>query len=186
MLLEEVFHFFKNPVYEEDENTDLTYRMGVLKTLLLYSLLFSFILGMLLVFLETGFDLDLGQHAVDEFLSKYPPFFFLFAAVILAPLIEETFFRAPMIFFKGHRSFPFMFYLITLLFGFMHLANFKLNTTIILLSPVLVAPQLCVGVFLGFIRVRFGLLWSMGLHAFYNLILIGPALALHLFESPIP
>ncbi len=183
MLLKEVLCFLKKPVYQVDENTDLKYRFGVFKNLLLYSLLFSFVLGVLLALLENGFDLDLGQHALDTFLSKYPPMFLLFVAVFLAPLIEEIFFRGPLIFFKGHRSFPYVFYLIALIFGFVHLSNFGLNTTIILLSPLLVAPQLCVGMLLGFIRVRFGLLWSIGLHACYNLILVGPVLAFHLIES---
>ncbi len=173
MLLKEVLHFFKKPVYQEDENTDLKYRFGIFKKLLLYSLLFSFMLGVLLGLLENGFDLDLGQHAMDTFLSKYAPLFLLFVVVFLGPLI----------FFKGHRSFPIVFYLITLIFGFVHLSNFGLNTTTILLSPLLVSPQLCVGLILGFIRIRFGLIWSIGLHACYNLILVGPVLAFHLIES---
>jgi membrane protease YdiL (CAAX protease family) len=183
MQLKEVFHFLKNPVYQEDGNTDFKYRIRVFRYLLMYSLLFSFMLGVLVLLLERGFALDLGQHAMDAFLSKYPPLFLLFVAVFLAPLMEEVFFRGPLIFFKGHRSFPKLFYLITLLFGFVHLLNFRLNTTTLLLSPILVAPQLSAGLFFGFIRVRFGLLWSIGLHACYNFILIGPVLAFHLIES---
>lgn len=76
-----------------------------------------------------------------------------------------------------------MFYLIALIFGYVHLFNFTINSTTMLLSPILVAPQLSAGLFFGFIRVRFGLLWSIGLHACYNFILIGPVLALHLIES---
>jgi hypothetical protein len=183
MLLKEILYFLKNPVYQVDENTNPKYRFDVFKNLLLYSLLISFVLGVLLALLENGFDLDFGPHAMDTFLSKYPPLFLLFVAVLLAPLIEEIFFRGPLIFFKGHHGFPYVFYLITVIFGFVHLTNFGLNTTIILLSPLLVAPQLCVGLLLGFIRVRFGLLWSIGLHACYNLILIGPVLAFHHIES---
>jgi hypothetical protein len=54
-----------------------------------------------------------------------------------------------------------------------------------LLSPLLVAPQLTVGVFLGFIRVRFGLNWAIALHAFYNLILVGPAILLKALNPPL-
>jgi membrane protease YdiL (CAAX protease family) len=183
MLLKEVFCFLKNPVYQVDGNTDFKYRFGIFKYLLLYSILFSFVFGLLLARLEEGFALDFGPHAVDTFLSKYPPLFLLLVAVFLAPMTEELFFRGPLIFFKGYRSFPFMFYLTTLGFGFVHLANFPINKTILLLSPLLVAPQLSAGLFLGFIRVRFGLLWSIGLHACYNFILIGPALAFHLIQS---
>ncbi|MGB5370664.1 MAG: CPBP family intramembrane glutamic endopeptidase, partial [Flavobacteriaceae bacterium] len=112
----------------------------------------------------------------------YPPLFLLFAAILLAPIMEEFIFRGPLVFLKGRRGFPYAFYLVTLIFGFVHLANFELNATILMLSPLLVAPQLCVGLILGFIRVRFGLLWSIGLHACYNLILVGPVVAVHFME----
>lgn len=100
MLLKEVFYFLKNPVYQVDGNTDFKYRIRIFRYLLMYSLLFSFMLGVLVVLLEMGFALDLGQHAVEIFLSQYSPLLFFFVAVILAPLIEEFLFRGPLIFLK--------------------------------------------------------------------------------------
>jgi hypothetical protein len=109
----------------------------------------------------------------------------LLAGIILAPVLEELIFRGPLIFFRNSRFFPYIFYGITLLFGFYHITNFELSRQVLLLSPLLVAPQLCVGVFLGYIRVRFGLLWAMLLHALYNFALLGPVLLLKYLNIPL-
>lgn len=53
----------------------------------------------------------------------------------------------------------------------MHITNFEINTTIILLSPVLVLPQILLGGYFGYVRVRLGLQWSILLHSMYNGIL---------------
>ena len=55
-----------------------------------------------------------------------------------------------------------------LLFGFVHITNFDFTTSVLLLSPILVLPQLLVGGYFGYIRVRFGLQWSILLHGSYN------------------
>lgn len=183
-MLKEVFEFLKNPVYQEDDNIDFNYRLTKFWRLLLFAIAISFGLGLLNGGVEKLFGLDLGKHAIDDFMDKYSPWFLLFAAVVLAPVLEELFFRGPLIFFKRSPFFKYLFYLFTLVFGFYHITNFEINTTTLLLSPLLVAPQLSVGVFLGFIRVRFGLSWAVALHALYNLILIGPFVTLQLLEIP--
>jgi hypothetical protein len=44
----------------------------------------------------------------------------------------------------------------------------KLSYTILLLSPILIAPQILV--FIGFLRVRYGFVWGFLLHALHNCI----------------
>ncbi|PKA96521.1 hypothetical protein B0O79_0156 [Flavobacteriaceae bacterium MAR_2009_75] len=183
-MLKSVFIFLKNPIYQEDKNKDFNYRYRILFQLLLYSLLISYTLGLLNQGLDSAFDLDIGKHASEEFLKGSPWLLFLMA-VILAPLFEEFFFRGPLIFFKNKSFFPYAFYLLTLIFAFYHILNFKFTPTTLWLSPLLVAPQLCIGVFLGYIRVRFGLVWSITLHAAYNLILIGPFMLFKFLDLPI-
>ncbi|MFK7811257.1 MAG: CPBP family intramembrane glutamic endopeptidase [Maribacter sp.] len=184
-MLQELWNFIKNPTYEEDENTDTKYRSKVLLILLGIGLAASIILGSLTGVIETLFDLDLGKHAIDEALEKYSPLFLFFAAVVLAPLVEEFLFRGPMMFFKDKPYFKYIFYALTLIFGFYHITNFEITTTVLLLSPLLVAPQISVGALLGFIRVRFGLWWAILLHAVYNLILVGPIVVLQLLDIPL-
>jgi len=134
---------------------------------------------------QTVFDLDFGKHAIEEALEKYPLYFLFIAAAVLAPILEEIIFRGPLIFLKDSKYFKFFFYASVLIFGFYHMTNFEITTTTLLLSPLLVSPQLSVGTLLGFIRVRFGLLWAIALHAAYNLLLVGPVLILKVLDIPL-
>jgi hypothetical protein len=177
-MLDTLWQFLKNPVYEEDENTDFKYRAGIVLRLIGIALVISILLGILIGSLESISSLDLGKHAIADAFEDLSPWFVLFAAVVLAPLIEEFIFRGPLVFFKDKPYFKYAFYALTLIFGFYHITNFEITTAIILLSPLLVAPQISVGAIMGYTRVRFGLLWAMALHAVYNLILIGPMVAL--------
>lgn len=185
-MLERLWHFLKNPVYHEDENTDLKYRQKIFVRLLIYALVVNISLGFVIGLLEPVFGLDLGTHAIDKVLEEYSLPFLFFSAVILAPLMEEVIFRGPMVFFKDKPYFKIVFWLLTLVFGFYHITNFEMTTTVLLLSPLLVLPQIIVGAILGFIRVRFNLIWAIGLHAAYNLILMGPILLAAAFDIPIP
>lgn len=184
-MLKQVWEFLKDPNYQEDTNTDVKYRLNVFARLLVYTLAISFVLGVVIGSLETSFKLDLGKHAIEDFLDSYSPWFLFGVAVVLAPLLEELFFRGPLFFFKESRFFKLAFYLFTLVFGFYHITNFELTTTTLVLSPILVAPQIAAGVFLGFIRVRFGLLWAIVFHACYNLIFVGPVILIQIFDIPL-
>jgi len=184
-MLQELWSFIKNPVYKEDENIDFKYRLGVLLRLLASALIISVILGGIIGVVENALNLDFGKHAVEEAMEKFSPWFLAFAAVVLAPLLEELVFRAPMALFKDKSSFKYVFYGLTLIFGFYHITNFEITTTIVLLSALLVAPQICVGALLGFIRVRLGLLWAIALHAMYNSFLLGPLLVFKILDIPL-
>lgn len=184
-MLHTLWWFLKNPTYEEDENTDFKYRASVILRLIGIAIIISILLAIIIGILETTFNLDFGKHAIANAFEDLSPWFILFAAVIIAPLMEEFVFRGPMIFFKEKPYFKQVFYALTIVFGFYHITNFEISSTILLLSPLLVAPQISVGAILGFARVRFGLLWAMALHAVYNLILIGPMVVLQLLGIPL-
>ena len=86
--------------------------------------------------------------------------------------MEEIIFRGPLILFKQIKLFKIAFYAIGIIFAYVHLFNFELTTNVILFSPLLVAPQFFVGLIFGYIRIRFGLLWSILLHSLYNGLLV--------------
>ncbi|RUT72821.1 CPBP family glutamic-type intramembrane protease [Ancylomarina longa] len=68
---------------------------------------------------------------------------------------------------------PYIFYLFMLSFGLLHILNFtftKISFWIVLISPLLVAPQIVLGSILGFIRMRFGFFYSVLFHTLVNLI----------------
>ncbi len=184
-MIKELLDFLKRPVYLEDENKDLKYRFLFVFKLVVLSVVINVVLGLLIGSLETVFGIDLGKHAIDDFFERYPLIVLFFAAVIAAPMLEELIFRGPMIWFRDKTYFSIVFYVFTLVFGFYHITNFEATTTIFLLSPFLVAPQIIVGSLLGYVRVKFGLIWSIAFHACYNLILIGPLILLKMLNIPL-
>ncbi len=183
--LHKIWEFVKHPIYLEDKNLDFKYRLDVFGRLLVYALLLSITFSFLIGLLEELGLLVVGEHAIEELFEKYPLPVIVLLAVAIAPILEELIFRAPLVLFKKSRFFNLIFYLFTLVFGFYHITNFEITTTVLLFLPLLVAPQIGVGFFLGFIRVRFGLLWAIALHAAYNMILFLPVLILKLFNLPL-
>jgi len=66
------------------------------------------------------------------------------------------------------RSFVWVFYGATTCFALLHLLNFNLHQTPWWLLPLLVLPQWCTGLVLGWLRVRRGIGAAMLLHALFN------------------
>jgi hypothetical protein len=48
--------------------------------------------------------------------------------------------------------------------------------TVLVFIPLLTAPQFITGLFIGYLRVRFGLIWGILLHFLHNLIFLGTSL----------
>lgn len=76
------------------------------------------------------------------------------------------------------RIYGVVFYTIAILFGLIHIANYKdfnYASAAILLVPVLVAPQIIGGLLMGYMRVKHGFFWGYFLHAGHNafLFLVG-------------
>jgi hypothetical protein len=177
--------FIKNPLYEEDPNPSLAYRMRSSLLLLFLALGISVCLGILIGLLGELGPWNLDEHVFDALLEQNSAAMVLVLAALLAPVLEELIFRGPMWFFRNSRSFPLVFYSFTLAFALVHLGNFPNLAEVWPISPLLVSPQLVLGVILGFIRVRFGLLWAIGFHMVYNAILIVPMLLLYQLGIPI-
>ena len=172
--------YFKNPVLEKDRNTNLSYRFNIFFQILVISLLTGIVITPLFaVFAELKW-VNMENHKVAAQFENMGILQIILFGAILAPIIEEAIFRGPITAFKKSKSFKISFYTFTLLFGFIHLFNFEITTNVLLLAPLLVLPQILLGGYLGYIRVRFGLQWSMLLHGCYNGILI---LMSSLFES---
>ncbi len=74
------------------------------------------------------------------------------------------------------RRFGFLVGFSIILFGFVHLGNYTLTTEIILFSPIIILPQIVIGFFLTYLRVRFGLIWGYFMHALHNGLFLSIAL----------
>lgn len=185
-MIYEVWCYVKKPIYVPYIGTSLQEKKTIFIKLLILSIVFSLGLGMLMGIITSFLDADLGNHGIDGLFEKYNVFIVFLLAVILAPILEEFVFRGPLIFFKNSRFFSYAFYASALLFGAVHLTNFEAYTHFLWLAPVLVAPQIAAGFFLGFTRVKLGLGWSILLHASHNGILLSPLLLFKLIGTSFP
>lgn len=181
-MITAIWDFLKHPLYVQDPNTNFRYRAGVFINLLALALIISMVLGMIISLIVTIGDIELGDHAVDQFLDSYSPYLVLLAGIVLAPLLEESIFRAPLFLFRNSPLFPWAFYTLSIIFGLYHITNFELSPSVLIAMPLLVSPQLAAGLLFGFIRVRFGFLWAVALHAAYNAVLLGPVLLIKIFR----
>lgn len=76
------------------------------------------------------------------------------------------------------------FYGSTIIFGLIHIPNYQLiNDSALLLAPLLVTPQLLLGIFFAFVRLRYGFWWGVFTHAFHNGLLVGQMLLYRMFSS---
>ena len=170
----ELLKYIKHPVLEEDANKATNYRLQKFWHLVAISLITALISLILIGLVDKLGLVNLAEdHKTEELLQSFSKVTVFFLIVVLAPLLEETIFRAPLIAFKKGLQFRVAFYTIAIIFGFIHITNYEISTNVLLLSPILVLPQILLGFYLGFIRIRFGLLWSIALHAIYNGILTG-------------
>ncbi len=183
-MLKEVWEFLQYPVNKKLE-LDSKERNVLFLRLLFFAVSFSIALGLLTGAISLAFNLDFGDHAVDELLRNYSALALFFLAVIAAPVIEELIFRAPLTAFKNPIYFKYAYYASILLFGLLHISNFDGLDGQYWAIPLLVSPQLSAGIFLGYIRTKLGLLWSMLLHATHNLVLVGPVLIYLLLDIPL-
>ena len=164
--------YLKNPVLEQDSNTNFKYRITRFFQILMICLAVSLCITPIFSLIEELGWVDMNDHAMEDIMQQFSKPMVFFFAVILAPFFEELFFRAPLPLFKNQKSFKIAFYIFAVLFGLIHITNFNITTNVLLLTPILVAPQTILGGILGFIRVKFGLIWSMALHGCYNGILM--------------
>ncbi|CAM1374539.1 CPBP family intramembrane glutamic endopeptidase [Tenacibaculum xiamenense] len=165
---QELLSYLKAPTLEKDANDGLFYRFQKLVHLLMICILTGMILSPIFGIIEKFKLIDLDNHAVEKLLESESKLTIFFITVIMAPVVEELIFRGPLTLFKQQRLFSFIFYSFAFLFGLVHITNYEISRNVILLTPILVAPQFILGTYLGFIRIRFGLLWSILLHASYN------------------
>ena len=70
----------------------------------------------------------------------------------------------------------YVFYTTVAIFGLLHITNFNVRTITILLIPILIMPQLILGLFCGYIRLRLGFFWGCLFHISHNFIYLLPFL----------
>lgn len=197
------YEFLKRPNEHRDDNQNTAYRLSRFLSVFILNLIVVLLLVSIIYAVESTGLISTENHKAVEMLMSNPALA-LFAAVIIAPLFEELIFRTYLVrkyspvrlivFIAGaagktnqlrvlrqlehywYTYYKQVIYFSAVLFGMVHISNYEVTTNVLLFSPLIISPQIVVGLCLAYLRIRFGLVWAMFYHAFYNLILIGPAL----------
>lgn len=67
-----------------------------------------------------------------------------------------------------NNNFKWIFYFSILVFGLVHIMNYEINIYSLLLTPLIILPQLISGSFYGFIRVQYGIIYGIIAHILNN------------------
>ena len=192
--------FLKNPKDEKIENKTKTQVAISFIVLLFFCYLVVSIPTSIIYILEKFGFYSTNEHAITGLMENLPIAIFLLVGVIIMPFIEELVFRLPLrfknnllyrfiLFLSGiwgkrkkvivrlfltkkwKKHYLLFFYVLAILFAYIHLFNFKITPNVLLFSPLLVMPQFIAGLVLGYIRVRYNFLLGFLFHATYNAIL---------------
>jgi hypothetical protein len=66
------------------------------------------------------------------------------------------------------RNPKYIFWISVLSFSLWHIVNFKVNYMIILLAPILTLPQMFIGIILYNVRLKYGFIYGILIHAMHN------------------
>jgi membrane protease YdiL (CAAX protease family) len=177
----EFFSFLKNPHLDKSPKESTLFKLRYLLQLFLIELpLMGLILLLMFLLYEYGFITEstdpLRQLRGLIYLYGYP--LILLLIIIALPFGEEVIFRSYLTwprFFKQRfliAHFGWLFYASAILFALAHIPNIP-DEEINVFIPFLIAPQFCGGLFNGYLRIKFGLLWGFLFHALHNSCCVG-------------
>lgn len=118
--------------------------------------------------------LSLGVLGVSQVTGIRIQFTIIGTALVFAVLVIEFLKRKRRFLVAKFwiRIYPFLFYYTAIIFGLVHLSNYK-DLTISDPSFVFyIASQAFGGLGLGYLRIKFGLIYSMLFHALFNLLMV--------------
>jgi uncharacterized protein len=227
--LNELISFIKNPQELPNKKRTVVTKLRELLLLLSWTILSVICIGSLLLVIinKTNFT---GTNVLESFIQNESVLNIIANSVIIAPTVEETLFRLPLVnqtphiavalattiilgisqaqrqisflllmpsiplitvliakvintkpiqkvrdfFYKKH--YKILFYVTALAFGSAHLINYRDIQSTDYIIPLLVVPQMIIGVMLGYIRTQFGFKYALLFHSSYNAMLVIPAL----------
>lgn len=195
--LKDLSDFLKNPKDEQDINQSKQKKAKRLFSLLIIDIPIMILLSMLINYFAKLGWVEVENHQVNLLLELMPIGLVFFFTVIFIPFIEEIIFRLflrfkrnyflqiitsvfpqtkPSILSFWNNKFGFVFYFSAIVFALIHITNYNSNSTIIYLIPILVLPQFFIGLFIGYLRVRYNFMLGYLFHAIHNAIFITVAL----------
>ncbi len=201
----DLFRFIKRPADEQAVSQTIKEKVAKLILIIILDIIISGIFILLFSVLESYGLFSSENHKVIALLNSMPKITVIFVFIVIVPLIEELIFRLYLryknnyllrffiflfrLFGKDYKQriekrikkiwykkYAYIFYFSTILFGFVHIFNFDTNKNMLLLFPLITAPQISFAVFAGYLRVRYNLIWGYFLHAIHNSIVLLPLL----------
>lgn len=142
----------------------------IIYAIILAPVLEEMLLRLLLVFTKKNLVIFIVSSTVFSiiFLVRNKQLFLVFAVLVSLTSILYLYHAKCYNFLKNHyRAF---FYLSAIIFGMLHIFNFAgINWHNFIFTPLLVLPQLFVGLILGYIRVQYGFKYGVLFHSMINL-----------------
>ncbi|WP_426092051.1 CPBP family intramembrane glutamic endopeptidase [Flavobacterium sp. DSR3-2] len=198
----DLISFLKNPIDEAGPELSVNKKLKTLISLLIIEIPLMAVLILLISGLETLELVDPDNHKILDMINSYPVVLLLVLTVVIGPLIEELIFRLYLRYKNNYalhflisivsitgvrneqkaetflislwkKRYKFIFYFSAVIFGLIHISNFEFSYTILLLSPILVAPQIILGLIIGYVRVRNGFVSGLLMHSLHNAFFIG-------------
>lgn len=196
--LRRIFVFLRKPNLKTYKSLPISQKFATVLILLVLQLIF---INIYLFFLNQIFkdpELLSTKISFEEMGFGY----MLLLGCLFAPFVEEFVFRFPLkykrnyiflfisslLIFKSDNKdnsykakrhyreyFGIFFYFMAFLFALAHFTNFKHTQDLLMYLPLLVLSQFFGGLILGFLRIRFGFLWSVFYHALWNFIVFTSA-----------
>ncbi|WP_370569654.1 type II CAAX prenyl endopeptidase Rce1 family protein [Flaviramulus sp. BrNp1-15] len=172
-LLKKIFLYIKKPHYERAVAIPNIYKIR------LFTLIFTtyFIVNLLVIFIIENLNNNvnifyLSDNYKIEAFKHFSKRANLILLLILLPITEELFFRGPISLFKKNKNnFKNVFHLSAISYGFAYAIFYQLTTNIIVFSVVLIMLSKTIyGLFLGLIRVRFGIKYSIISNIIYSIL----------------
>ena len=189
--------FLKRPVCQQDPIQTWRQKAKRLFSLLVIEIPIMVILVAVISGIGELGLVNMENHKVAVFLQESSVWEIFLLMVVIVPFVEELIFRLYLRFRYNYLArliillasvagkqnktkietyltnfwasrFKGIFYLSAIIFGFVHLANFEYTIPVLLLSPILVAPQFILGLFLGYLRVKYTLNLGYFMHAIHN------------------
>lgn len=193
-------NFLKNPIDQPSEVQTKSHKLKRLLSLLAIDIP---IMGVLLVVIGIFSKLGLintENHQVPLLLEQFPVWLIIVLTVVILPFVEEIIFRLYLRFRRNYlarfvvllspnklktetslnnlwnSNYRFVFYFSAIIFGVVHISNYELSSTTLYLIPILILPQIILGLFSGYLRVRYNLLLGYFMHALHNAFFISISL----------
>lgn len=118
--------------------------------------------------------LSFGVLTVSQVNGVRLQFAIMIIALVLAVLVIEFLKRKRKVFALKMwvKIYPLLFYYTAILFGLMHLSNYKDLTLTDPSFVFYIASQVFGGLGLGYLRIRYGLVYSMLFHALFNFVMV--------------